>query len=255
MRTRVLPSDEIEPSWIRMSHIDFDRLEAIDPDEYRAQKPYPWANPVRLLRPESFDALRTRLPDISHFEAFFGKDRKGGQEPHDRFQLEYKDDSPVPTVWREFIEELKSARYRRHMCRLLDVRSVSVNFHWHYTPPGCSVSPHCDSKRKLGSHVFYLNTEDDWKASWGGQTVILDDGGNFPTESAPCLEDFDAATECESVGNKSLIFTRKGHSWHAVREVTCPAGDMRRVFIVVLNDDTLVARLRNRMSGKDIQRY
>jgi hypothetical protein len=43
------------------------------------------------------------------------------------------------------------------------------------------VSPHCDSPKKLGSHIFYLNTKEDWDPSWGGETLILDDGGRLPT--------------------------------------------------------------------------
>ena len=148
-------------------------------------------------RPEAFEILRASLPDVSLLEPFFGKPRKGGQAPHDKYQLEFNDRSPIEGPWREFIEELKGPRYRRRMCHLFGVRSLSVNFHWHYAPNGCSVSPHCDSKRKLGSHVFYFNTEEDWEPAWGGQTVVLDDGGRFPTESAPRFEDFDTAIELE----------------------------------------------------------
>ncbi len=238
-----------------MQYLDYERLEAIEPRLYQAQKPYPWVNPEGLLTPEAFEILRATLPDVSLLEPFFGKARKGGQEPHDKFQLEYRDDSPVAAPWREFIEELKGERYRRHMCRLFGVRSLSVNFHWHYAPRGCSVSPHCDSKRKLGSHVFYFNTEQDWKREWGGQTVVLDDGGRFETDSAPRFEDFDLAIDSEAMGNRSFVFTRRGNSWHGVREIKCPEGRMRKVFIVVLNDHSWLARLRNRLQGKDIQRY
>jgi hypothetical protein len=238
-----------------MEYLDYDRLAAIDPVAYQAQKPYPWANPDQLLRPEAFEILRASLPDVSLLQPFFGKPRKAGQAPHNRYQLEYKDDSPVPEPWKEFIQELKGKRYRQLMCRLFGVRSLSVNFHWHYAPNGCSVSPHCDSKRKLGSHIFYFNTEEDWDPTWGGQTVVLDDGGRFATDSAPDFEDFDTAIASQAMGNTSFIFTRRGNSWHGVREITCPEGHMRKVFIVVLNDHSLMARIRNRFHGKDIQRY
>ncbi len=238
-----------------MDYLHYERLEAIEPEDYRSQKPYPWANPEGLLRPEAFELLRETLPNVSLLEPFFGKARKGGQRPHDKYQLEYTDGSPVAEPWRAFIEELKGERYRRHMCRLFGVRSLSVNFHWHYAPRGCSVSPHCDSKRKLGSHVFYFNTADDWKAEWGGQTVVLDDHGRFPTDSAPDFDDFDQAIDSVAMGNRSFVFTRRGDSWHGVRPIRCPEGLMRKVFIVVLNDDTWLARLRNRLQGKGIQRY
>jgi hypothetical protein len=225
-----------------MRCLDYERLASIDPTAYNAAKPYPWTNPEGLLTPQAFETLRETLPDISLFQRFFGKARKAGQHPHDRYMLEYTDDTPVAEPWREFIAELKSSRYRDLMKRLFRVRSLSLNFHWHYTPNGCSVSPHCDSSRKLGSHLFYFNTEADWDEAWGGQTVVLDDGGRFPTESSPGFEDFDAEIPSNSMGNRSLIFSRRAHSWHGVREIRCPEGFMRKVFIVVVNKDTWFAR-------------
>jgi hypothetical protein len=53
--------------------------------------------------------------------------------------------------------------------------------HWHYTPAGKSVSPHCDSFNKIGSQIFYFSTPEDWDRSWGGETVILDDKGHDET--------------------------------------------------------------------------
>ena len=238
-----------------MQYLDFDRLEAIDPAEYRAQKPYPWVNPEGLLTPEGFEALYRNMPDVAIFKRFFGKQRKAGQQPHDRFTLEFTDDTPVPTPWREFIGELAGKRYRRALYRLLGVRSLALNFHWHYTPNGCSVSPHCDSTRKLGSHIFYFNTEEDWKPEWGGETVVLDDGGRFDTASAPAFEDFDEAISSEAMGNRSFLFSRRGNSWHGVREIQCPPDRMRRVFIVVLNRADPLARLRAVFSSKRFERY
>jgi hypothetical protein len=238
-----------------VEYLDYERFEAIDPRAYRAQKPYPWSNPEGLLKPEAFRVLRSSLPELSLLEPFFGKARKSGQEPHDRYMLEYKEGAPVPEPWRKFIEELKGERYRRLLCRLFDVRAISINFHWHYTPSGCSVSPHCDSRRKLGSHIFYFNTEEDWDPGWGGQTVVLDDGGRFPPDSAPRFEDFDAEISSVAVGNYSFLFTRRGNSWHGVREIRCPEDRMRRVFIVVVNDHRPWARFRNWISSKDIERY
>ena len=139
---------------------------------------------------------------------------------------------------------------------MFGTRLLQLNFHWHYTPNGCSVSPHCDAKRKLGSHIFYFNTTADWDPSWGGETLILDDRGRFPRNSAPRFEDFDVVIPGEALGNRSLLFARGDKSWHGVREIHCPAGAYRKVFIVVVNDlkrnlrRTLMARLRGeRVSG------
>jgi len=83
--------------------------------------------------------------------------------------------------------------------------SLSLTLHWHYAPRGCSVSPHCDAVRKLGSHLCYFNTEEDWDPSWGGQTLLLD-------------------------------FMREDSSWHGVRTLQCPEGGYRKVFVVVIED-------------------
>jgi hypothetical protein len=238
-----------------MRYLDFERLESIDPFAFQAQKPYPWSNPADLLSPEAFEVLRQSMPDLALFERFFGKQRKAGQYPHDRYALEYRDGLDAPTPWLEFIQELKGKRYRRAMCRLFGVRSLTVNFHWHLTPNGCSVSPHCDSSRKLGSHIFYFNTNEDWDPSWGGETIVLDDGGRFDARSAPRFEDFDHAIASDAMGNRSFIFKRQGNSWHGVREIRCPEGHMRKVFIVVLNRNGPLDRLRHAFYTKDIQRY
>ncbi|MDJ0851585.1 MAG: 2OG-Fe(II) oxygenase [Myxococcota bacterium] len=238
-----------------MPYIDYERLEGLDPEAYQSGSPYPWTNPEGILLPEAYQSLYQNLPDLSLFTRHFGVDRKAGQQPHDRFTLEYTSALELPKPWEEFVAELKSDRYRRALCRLVGVRNLALNFHWHYTPNGCSVSPHCDSKRKLGSHIFYFNDEKDWKPEWGGETVILDDGGRFPTKSAPAFEDFDRELSSVALGNHSLIFTRRGNSWHGVKEIRCPEGHMRKVFIVVLNRADALGRLRARLSGKGFERY
>ena len=116
------------------------------------------------------------------------------------------------------------------------------------------MSPHCDSERKLGSHIFYFNTAQDWNPGWGGETLILDDGGRFKRESAPHFDDFARVIPSQALGNSSLLFARKGHSWHGVREIHCPEGYLRKVFIVVINRYTPVDRLR-RLFGKSAKGY
>ena len=231
-------------------YLDFPKLEAIDPVEFRARKPYPWANPAGLLTDVGYDALLSNMPDIALFEKIFGYRRLAGQKPHDRYSLEYAPDIPIPQPWREFIDELCSERYRRAVGRLMGARKVRFRFHWHYTPTGCSVSPHCDSKREHGSHLFYFNSEQDWDPAWGGDTLVLDDGGRLDFESAPSLDEFVREIPAQSLGNHSLIFERTDHAWHAVRELRCPEDRMRRLFIVVVNPDGLYWRARDRFVGK-----
>ena len=132
---------------------------------------------------------------------------------------------------------------------------MEFRFHWHYTPSGCDVSPHCDARREHGSHLFYFNSEDDWDPAWGGSTLVLDDGGRLSYDSAPALEEFDAVYECDSIGNYSSLMLRTDHAWHAVRAIQCPEGRLRRVFIVVVNPDKLFWKVRDRLIGKRIQRF
>jgi len=233
-----------------MTYLDFERLEQLDPTEYQTRSPYPWVNPEGLLSDAGFARLQETLPGVSLFEKSFGKARRGGQKSHDRFTLEYQEGLELPPPWRDFLAELRSDRYRDALRRLLGVRALRLSFHWHYAPPGCSVSPHCDAPRKLGSHIFYFNTPGDWQPDWGGETLVLDDGGRFDRDSAPEFEDFDSAITSRSIGNWSLIFSRRGNSWHGVREVRCPEGRMRKVFIVVINHDALRYRIRNAIRGQ-----
>jgi len=236
-------------------YINFDALDAIDPKGFRQQKPYPWANPEGLLTAEGFEALRLNMPDISLFEQKFGYRRRAGQQPHDRYSLEYETGMEVPQPWIEFIEELRSDRYRDAIGRLFNARKPEFRFHWHYAPSGCSVSPHCDAKREYGSHLFYFNTDDDWDPAWGGETLVLDDGGYMDPNSAPAFEDFRDIITCKSRGNVSAILERSERGWHGVRELTCPEDRMRKIFIVVVNPNNLFWKARDRLIGKKIQRF
>jgi hypothetical protein len=238
-----------------LSYLDFDKLEAIDPAEFRHTKPYPWVNPEGLLSDEGFDRLLHNMPDLSLFEKKFGYERIAGQKPHDRYSLEYTRETQVPTPWKEFIGELCSDRYRRALARLFGARKINLRFHWHYTPNGCSVSPHTDSVREHGSQLFYFNSEDDWNPAWGGDTLVLDDGGQMEFETAPSFEDFANEIAAKSIGNYSLIFQRTPHSWHAVREIQCPEDRVRRVFIVVVSPENLYRTIRDRVMRKKVQRF
>lgn len=225
-------------------YLNFARMDALDGEDFRNREPYPWLNPQGLLTDAGYAALRENLPDVDMFSKVFGVQRAHGQRSHDRYTLEYADDLDVPAPWKAFVEELRGPRYRAFLRRIFGVRRLDLNFHWHYTPDGCSVSPHCDARHKLGSHIFYLNTADDWREEWGGETLILDDQGRFPRDSAPDFEDFDRVISAEALGNRSLIFMQRKNSWHGVREIRCPEGKLRKVFIVVINSGSPVARVR-----------
>lgn len=240
-----------------MTYLDYARLEALDAEVFRNRSPYPWCNPEGLLTESGYQQLLQTLPDVSLFTPMFGIERSHGQKPHDRFTLEYREDLEVAAPWHALVEELRGSEYGRFLRRLFDRGRFTLNFHWHYTPRGCSVSPHCDARRKLGSHIFYFNTADDWEPAWGGDTLILDDHDRFKRNSAPDFADFDQAFAGESLGNRSLLFQRQGNSWHGVREIRAPEGRYRKVFIVVINDRLRAGlrRMSARLKGEAIRDY
>jgi hypothetical protein len=227
----------------RLVYLDTDRLAAIDPAAFRARTPYPWVSPEGVLTEDGYARLRETLPELALFERRFGEQRKHGQKSHDRYVLEYRPDLPLAEPWRDFIGELESETYRAFL-RAMIGRDFRLRFHWHYTPNGCSVSPHCDAKEKLGSHLFYFNTAADWDPAWGGETLILDDKGRFSRRSNPDFAAFPHAIAAPSLGNTSLLFCRRGASWHGVQEIRCPEGALRKVFIVVIDAVPLRLRLR-----------
>jgi hypothetical protein len=232
-----------------VQYLDQSVLQNFDVPGFRNRRPYPWSGLAGVLRPEAYAQLREELPPIGRFQQLFGKARRHGQQSHDRYVLEYERGIDLPASWRGFIAELEGPLYRTWLAQAIGNDRFELTFHWHYTPSGKSVSPHCDAPRKLGSHIFYFNTEDDWDPAWGGATVILDDEGRFRRRSAPAFEDFAGAATAESLGNRSLLFVRNGNSWHGVREVRCPPQALRKIFIVVIERPTLAMRMRRLLAA------
>ena len=199
-----------------MQYLNLERLEEVEAE--------PFINPYGLITDEGYERLLKEKPDLSELTRSFGYNR-GKQISHDRYQLEYKSGYGA---WSEFVNELHGAEYSKFITRMFHCEGFYLNMHWHYTPKGCSVSPHCDALHKIGSHIFYLN--DDWEREWGGGTLMLD--GSFDENSAPGFDDFDNEFTGECIGNVSMLFGRR---WHGVRELTCPDDKLRKVFIVVIN--------------------
>lgn len=232
-----------------MKYIDSSILASLSPREFKGAYPYPWINPTGFLTDEAFSILRDTLPDLSLFEGRFGKQRAFGQKGHDRYTLEYDESLAIAPEWHEFVAELNDSAYTRWAKKLLGAWGMKMTFHWHYTPRGCSVSPHCDSRAKLGSQIFYFNTEDDWRPEWGGETVVLDDLGKMSFKSSPGFEDFHQEFKAETLGNRSLMFKRANHAWHGVRALVCPDDKLRKVFIVVFEKVKPIKTARKRIAG------
>jgi hypothetical protein len=96
-----------------MTFLDEQRLDAIDPATFQHTKPYPWINPAGLLTDAGYRQLVETLPDISQFTPMFGVQRSHGQQAHDRYALEYRDDLDISPAWHAFVAELRGDRYGR----------------------------------------------------------------------------------------------------------------------------------------------
>jgi hypothetical protein len=227
-----------------MQYLNTERLDSLDSKDFQSTDPFPWINPESVLTSSGYRRLLETLPDKSMCKRSFGRQRKHGQQSHDRYVLEYSDKLPVDDAWKEFIAELRGPEYHEFVCRMLGIQRFDLNCHWHYASSGCSVSPHVDSARKHGSQVFYFNTAEDWDPAWGGQTVVLSDKHGKSRAGSPEFEDLESVATAQAMGNYSLLFARGAHSWHGVRALNCPEGQMRKVFIVVINRLTPLLHLR-----------
>lgn len=228
-----------------MRFLDQNELQALDEKAFRSQQPYPWVNPAGLVTNEGFAELRTNLPDIAHFRKTFDKERKYGQKSHDRYALKFSDAIAeyLPAPWLDFISELRGDEYARFLRRTLGVSRFNLSFFWFFTPAGCSVSPHCDHVNKIGAHLFYLNTDADWDDTWGGQTEVLIPAARIRRSSAPEFSDFASAIPGKTGGTHTFLFKRTSNSWHGVREITCPPGHMRKLFMVSIQHTNPLSKL------------
>ncbi|MDQ3755081.1 MAG: 2OG-Fe(II) oxygenase [Acidobacteriota bacterium] len=233
---------------MNQTFINYDLLESFPADSFIAKKPYSWHDFQRLLTPAGFKALYEDFPPLALFERHSGMERVYGQRPHNRYYLAYEqsvyareqaDDNrgtikhaDLPTAWREFMDELAtSARYQNFIKRLFQVPEFEVRYAWHVGVTHSEVSPHVDGAKKIGTHIFYFNTSEDWQPEWGGATLVL--GGKQTTAMNPDFADFANVEEAQIVDNHSFLFRNGAQSWHGVRALACPAGRYRRLFNVI----------------------
>ena len=240
-----------------MLYLSQETIKGLSADAFQKQKPYPWVNIQRTINPEGFERLREALPDFSLFQRMVGVKRAYGQGPHDRGILHYRPGMEVAQPWKEFIEELQGEDYQGFLHRMLNLppgKRIILTMEWYYAWRGCSVSPHCDARRKRATHIFYFTTEADWDTSWGGQILIMDDAGRHKAHSAPSFDELGVAAALDPRGNASLLFERTEHSWHGVRPLQCPPEVLRKLFIVTVNLPTLQVWWRH-VRGKDPDGY
>jgi hypothetical protein len=229
-------------------------LDSVSPRAFQARQPYPWINLENSLTPAGWETLRQSLPDVQAFDRQVGKKRGHGQAPHDRFLLHYLPGLGIAEPWKDFLAELQGPVYQDFLRRTLGSHAFIPTFEWYYAWEGCAVSPHCDAVRKLATHIFYFNTDKDWDRKWGGEILILDSEKRFKAHSAPQFDDLKVAASLEPRGNGSLLFERTPHSWHGVRPLQCPHGQLRKLFIVTINVPSFQVWWR-KVRGKDPDGY
>lgn len=233
-----------------MDYLNRACLAAVSAEGFRGRQPYPWTTLDGSLTPQGYEALRQSLPAVEGFDRQVGIRRSYGQAPHDRYLLHYRPGLELAPPWQEFLAELQGSVYKEFLRRVLGPRTFIPTFEWYFAWEGCAVSPHCDAARKLATHIFYFNTEGDWDAAWGGEILILDSERRFKAHSAPQFDELKVAASLEPRGNGSLVFERTPHSWHGVRPLRCPPGQLRKLFIVTINVPSFQVWWR-RMRGKD----
>ena len=224
-----------------------DLMAAFPTEDFTDRKPFPWFDFAQILTPEGFAALYSDFPPLELFEAHVGLKRPAGQRPHDRYYLAYEQSiydhtshakqgeakhTDLPAPWQAFLKELEtSAKYHRFIERLLGVSALTARYAWHVGVAGSEVSPHRDADNKIGTHIFYFNTREDWDPAWGGSTLVL--GGKGVSALNPDFADFTDATASEIRDNHSFLFKNTPDAWHGVRTLTSPEGHYRRLFNVI----------------------
>ncbi len=225
--------------------IDYDALRTFDADKFQNRQPFPWENLKGFLTAEGFDRLCKEFPPLSLFEYHNNIQRSHGQRPHNRYYLAYEDsiyhkkgDSGVvrhdqlPAAWQSFMDELEeSEEYHRFIRQALGIPGFVARYAWHVGTKGSEVSPHIDVAKKLGTHILYFNTSDEWDPAWGGATLVL--GGKQAAAMNPDFKDFTVQEAARIVDNHSFLFKNTPDAWHGVTALTCPAERYRRLFNVI----------------------
>lgn len=241
-----------------MQYLNRECIDGVSGETFQQQQPYPWVNIQNSLTPAGFEQLRDTLPDVSQFRRMVGVKRGYGQGSHDRAILHYLPNLALPQPWKDFIAEIQGPYYESFLRRMLNVpadQRLILTMEWYYAWQGCGVSPHCDARRKLATHIFYFNTEEDWKADWGGHILILDDERRLKAHSAPSFNELKVAQSLDPRGNASLLFQRTEHSWHGVHPLGSPNPEtLRKLFIITTNVPNFQVWWR-RVRGKDPDGY
>lgn len=227
--------------------INLELLEAFDVQAFVDRSPFPWWNFETFLTQEGFETLRRSFPPLELFEKHTDIQRAYGQRPHNRYYLAYENSiyheqkltdkgiikhKELPIAWQRFIDELETnSSYQTFMKKLFGVSDYCLRYAWHVGFTGSEVSPHVDSPDKIGTHILYFNTGEDWNPAWGGSTLILD--GKTTDALNPNISDFETVIPMQTIDNRSLLFKTVPDGWHAVEALKSPEGAYRRLFNII----------------------
>jgi Rps23 Pro-64 3,4-dihydroxylase Tpa1-like proline 4-hydroxylase len=227
--------------------INYDLLSAFDANSFRSVTPFPWHNFHAFLTSEGFETLYRDFPSLDLFEQHSGITRSHGQRPHNRYYLAYESSiyrskqqrqgiilhEELPKSWQQFIQELETSQtYREFIQTALGVSRYKIRYAWHVGFSGCEVSPHIDSSDKIGTHILYFNTHQDWQPNWGGEILVLSDKKTEVLN--PDYSDFATTASAEILDNRSFLFKNSPFAWHGVRPLSCPDGYYRRLFNIII---------------------
>ena len=198
-----------------------------------------------ILSDDAFTQLSTAYPPAHLFQRHENIHRKHGQRPHNRLylgiesrdvasiaRLDELNDLDPAGIWKRFLEGIKTdSDYHKSVSSFLGVNKYQIRFAWHLTAPGEDVSPHLDSVRKLGTHIFYFNQRLEWRHDWGGETLILN--GKMTDRMSPEVMDFEKVKSIPIRKNRSLLFRNCDHCWHGVAPLRSPEDTYRKTFHII----------------------
>lgn len=224
-------------------------LASLEVEAFLQRSPFPWLNPAGLLSAEAFDQLCDQFPPLRLFERHESRSRHHGQRPHDRYYLAYEtsiyhgtkvigstpgiaqlEDLPLP--WQQFLTELQTCEpFHAFMRQALGSDRYIMRFAWHVGTGGSEVSPHLDAENKIGTLIFYFNTDANWDPAWGGATLVL---GDRKTKAMnPEFSQFGSIIQTQFLNNRCFLFRNTPEAWHGVEALTCPEGQQRRLFNII----------------------
>lgn len=232
---------------IERSIFNNSKLKSVDRNVFKNTSPSPRHSFNSLLSDEYFIQLTKTFPSLNLFEKHVGIPRAKGQRSHDRWYLALEKSKygnkelgmkgvvafeELSIYWKNFINEIKfSKSYNKIIKKLLGNVQYNVRFAWHVASVESDISPHVDSRKKAGTHIFYFNTKEDWKEAWGGHTLFL--GGPKHKNLNPEISDFKTVVEIPIIENKSVLFKNTPNAWHGVAPIQCEAGYYRKLFNVI----------------------